>query len=156
MGQRIRVLIADDHAQSRKGLRALLSTCPSIEVVCEAENGREAVQQVKECQPDVVIMDIRMPVWDGLEATRYIKAQWPEVTVIALTIRASWRAEAMSAGADGFLLKGCPSKTLLTAVQRCANSRHAEPPKTKAEDDAPARKGVEPRPHRLSAAVLTG
>jgi DNA-binding NarL/FixJ family response regulator len=153
MSQRIRVLIADDHAQSRKGLRALLSTCPTIEVVSEAENGREAARQVKECQPDVVIMDIRMPVWDGLEATRYIKARWPEVSVIALTIRASWRAEAMSAGADGFFLKGCSSAELLAAVQR-GNTKHSKPPRAKSE--APARKDVKHRPNRLSAAVLTG
>ena len=156
MGQRIRVLIADDHAQSRKGLRALLSTCPTIEVVCEAVDGREAAQRVKELQPDVVIMDIRMPVWNGLEATRYIKANWPEVAVIALTIRASWRAEAMSAGADGFFLKGCPSKALLAAVQHSANTKHSEPSKAKGKSEAPKRKGAEHRSNRLSAALVTG
>jgi DNA-binding NarL/FixJ family response regulator len=117
MDQPTRVLIVDDHAPTRKGLRALLSSWPALEVVCEAEDGREAVQRVEECQPDVVLMDIMMPAWDGLETTRQIKARWPQIRVIALTIRTNGRAEAMSAGADGFLLKGCPSKDLLAAIQ---------------------------------------
>ncbi len=117
MGQRIRVLIADDHPRSRKGLRALLSTCPAVEVIGAAQDGREAVQLVEECQPDVVLMDIQMPIWDGLQATRVIKAHWPEVRVIILTIRTAGRAAAISAGADGFLLKGCPSEALFAEIQ---------------------------------------
>ena len=154
MGQRIRVLIADDHAHARRGLRALLSTNPAIEVVCEAENGREAAQRVEQCRPDVVIMDIQMPVWDGLEATRYIKARWPAVAVIALTIRASWHAAALSAGADGFLLKGCPSSELLAAVQRLATIQISGPSGEELSDDS-ARRDRRNRPGRLSAVALT-
>jgi DNA-binding NarL/FixJ family response regulator len=117
MGQRIRMLIADDHPHSRKGLRALLSTCPVLEVIGEAQDGREAVQLVEECQPDVVLMDIQMPIWDGLQATRVIKTHWPEVRVIILTIRTAGRAAAISAGADGFLLKGCSSEALFAEIQ---------------------------------------
>ena len=116
MGTRIRLMIADDHPSSRRGLRALLSTCPTVEVVCEAENGQQAVRLVEACRPDLVLMDLQMPVCDGLEATRRIKAKMPEVTVIILTIRETARAEAMSAGADAFLLKGCPSQELLSAI----------------------------------------
>lgn len=117
MGTRVRLMIADDHPFSRKGLRALLSTCPTVEVVCEAENGQEAIRLVETCQPDLVLMDIQMPVCDGLEATRRIKATMPEVKIIILTIRETSRGDAMSAGADAFLLKGCPSKELLAAIQ---------------------------------------
>lgn len=155
MGQPIRVLIADDHAHARKGLRALLSTSPVVEVVCEAENGREAAQRVEECQPDVVIMDIQMPVWDGLEATRYIKTKWPRVAVIALTIGASWHGAALSAGADGFLLKGCPSRELIAAVQRFAAVRDSAPPKTGGHTETSTTTDRKRRPGQLSAAMLT-
>ncbi len=117
MGQRVRVLIADDHLKSRKGLRALLATCPTVEAIFEAENGREAARLVEDCQPDMVLMDIQMPVWNGLEATRYIKARWPQVRIVALTIHASWQGAALAAGADSFLVKGCPSQELLAAVE---------------------------------------
>jgi DNA-binding NarL/FixJ family response regulator len=156
MGQRIRVLIADDHAHARRGLRALLSTSPAIEVVCEAENGLEAAQLVEECRPNVVIMDIQMPVCDGLEATRHIKAKWPGVAIIALTIRASWKAPALSAGADGFLLKGCPSKELLAAVQRLAGVQDTESSKAKEHSESSARRERKQLSGQLSAVALTG
>jgi DNA-binding NarL/FixJ family response regulator len=155
MGQSIRVLIADDHSKSRKGLRALLATCPTVETIWEAENGREAAKLVEERQPDVVLMDIQMPVWDGFEATRYIKARWPEIKVVALTIHAAWQQAAMSAGADTFLLKGCPSKDLFAAVQDGVQSTHengAEQSKIQV-DSLPQR--AEPiRPALLAAAFL--
>jgi DNA-binding NarL/FixJ family response regulator len=112
----MRVLIADDRSRSRDGLRALLATWPEIEVVGEAADGREAVRLVEECQPDVVLMDARMPVMDGLEATRLIKGRWPEVKVVVLTMYAAYRAEALAAGADAFLVKGCPAGELLEAI----------------------------------------
>jgi DNA-binding NarL/FixJ family response regulator len=157
MGKQIRVLIADDHSKSRKGLRALLATCPAIEAIWEAENGREAARLVEERQPDVVLMDIQMPVWDGFEATRYIKARWPEVKVVALTIHAAWQPAAMSAGADTFLLKGCPSRDLFAAVQdgaQAALENEAEKPRIQV-DALPQR--AEPiRPARLATAFLGG
>jgi len=116
MKQRIRVLIADDHLHSRCGLRVLLATSPEVEVVGEAADGQEALHLVNEYQPDVVLMDIRMPVLDGLEATRIIKNKWPEVKVILLTMRAAYKADALATGADGFLLKGCPTEYLLQAI----------------------------------------
>jgi DNA-binding NarL/FixJ family response regulator len=155
MGQRIQVLIADDHSKSRKGLRALLATCPAVEVIWEAENGRQAAALVEERRPDVVLMDIQMPVWDGFEATRYIKARWPEVRVIALTIHAAWQPAAMSAGADTFLLKGCPSRDLFAAIQdgvRAAVEKEAEPPRIQVE--SPAQRAEPVRPARLATAFL--
>ena len=116
MEQRIQVLIADDRPRSRDGLKALLATWPEIEIVGEAADGREAVQLVEECRPDVVLMDARMPVVDGLEATRLIKDRWPEVKVIVLTMYRSYQADALAAGADAFLVKGCPAEELLEAI----------------------------------------
>jgi DNA-binding NarL/FixJ family response regulator len=156
MGQRIRTLIADDHPHSRKGLRALLSTCPGLEVIGEAQDGREAVQFVEECQPDVVLMDIQMPIWDGLQATRVIKAHWPEVRVIILTIRTAGRAAAISAGADGFLLKGCPSEALFAAIQRHGNAEQ-EPgsEKARSQSSAPATSGGMGQRNPLKIALST-
>jgi DNA-binding NarL/FixJ family response regulator len=116
----MRVLIADDRPRSRAGLRAFLATWPTVEVVCEAANGREAVRQVGECKPDVVLMDVWMPGMDGLEATRLIKSRWPEVKVVVLTLCAEYRADAVAVGADDFLLKGCPTEDLLNAVLSAA------------------------------------
>jgi DNA-binding NarL/FixJ family response regulator len=155
MDRPIRVLIADDHAGARRGLQALLSTRPNIEVVCEAQDGREAVQRVEEFQPDVVLMDLQMPEWDGLEATRYIKARWPEVRVIALTVRASYRAAALSAGADAFLLKGCPSKELYAAIHCCGEPRPGTSPLQRTTQSSVAAKNrTDPRQGLLAATAL--
>jgi len=114
--QPTRVLIADDRPQSRNGLKALLATWPEVEVVGEATNGQEAVRLMEECRPDVVLMDAMMPVMDGLEATGHIKDRCPEVKVIVLTIHAPCRDDALAAGADAFLIKGCPAVDLLEAI----------------------------------------
>jgi DNA-binding NarL/FixJ family response regulator len=116
MEQPMQVLIADDRPRSRDGLRALLATWPEMEVAGEATDGREAVRLVEECRPNVVLMDARMPVMDGLEATRIIKDRWPEVKVVVLTMYATYRAGALAAGADAFLVKGCPAEELLEAI----------------------------------------
>ena len=113
----MRVLIADDRARSRSGMKALLDLQPGIVLVGDAENGREAVRLVEELQPDVVLMDVKMPVLDGLEATRRIKEQWPQVRVVVLTIHPGYRAEALAAGADAFQVKGCPVRDLRKAIQ---------------------------------------
>lgn len=119
MEQPTRALIADDLPRSRQGLRAVLEMWPTVEVVCEAADGQEAVHFVEECRPDVVLMDARMPVMDGLEATRLIKERWPEVKVIVLTTYPAYQAHALAAGADAFLIKGCPAEELLRAILDC-------------------------------------
>jgi DNA-binding NarL/FixJ family response regulator len=156
MGTRIRLLIADDHPFSRKGLRALLSTCPTVEVVCEAKNGQEAVRLVETYRPDLVLMDIQMPVCDGLEATRRIKATMPEVKVIILTIREASQADAMSAGADAFLLKGSSTRQLLAAIE-CHRATESEPQALEegAQKDPPTAPRLELQRKRLATASLT-
>ncbi len=114
--QRLRVLIADDRAWSRAGLRALLATRREIQVVGEAADGREALALVEQQQPDVVLLDGRMPVLDGIEATRLIKARWPAIRVVVLTMYAAYCSEALAAGADCFLVKGGRSKELFEAI----------------------------------------
>ncbi len=126
MKQHIRLLIADDSHRSRGGLNALLATLrteehqdearPEVEVVAEAADGREAVRMVEQFRPDVVLMDARMPAMDGLEATRLIKNKWPEVKLVMLTVYRAFRTEALAAGADAFLVKGCPPEHLLEAI----------------------------------------
>ena len=116
MGGRTRVLIADDRSRSRKGLRALLSTNAQLEVVAEAQNGKEAVEMTDELQPNVVLMDVRMPVMSGVEATRMIKDQWPEIRVVVLSMYQRHLDEAKDAGADFFLQKGCPTQDLFEAI----------------------------------------
>jgi len=112
----VRVLIADDSVRIRQGLRALLATWPDITVVGEAADGREAVRLVADFQPDVVLMDLWMPVLDGVQATRLIKQQWPAITVIVLTMYSLEQSAALAAGADGFVIKGSPPERLLTAL----------------------------------------
>jgi DNA-binding NarL/FixJ family response regulator len=112
------VLIADDHPVVRSGLRALLSTMSDIEVVGEAANGEAAVELVSSLQPDVVIMDVQMPVLDGVQATRRIVEQWPATAVLVLTMfedDANVFA-AIHAGARGYLLKGAAPAEVARAI----------------------------------------
>jgi DNA-binding NarL/FixJ family response regulator len=112
----IRILIVDDQPRARKSVRALLSTWQRVGEIYEAGNGREAVQLARECQPDVVLMDVRMPEVDGLEATVQIKALWPQVKVVVLSMHLEYRDEALAAGADAFVGKGEPADRLLAVL----------------------------------------
>jgi YesN/AraC family two-component response regulator len=102
----IDVLIVDDQVKTRRGLKAVLRFAPFIGMIWEAQEGEAAMKIVSEVKPDLVLMDIKMPLMDGLEATRRIKQTWPEVKVIILTMYPYYEKEALAAGADCFLVKG--------------------------------------------------
>jgi two-component system nitrate/nitrite response regulator NarL len=115
----LRILLVDDHLLFRKGLARLLDAQPDFEVVGEARDGLEAVEQVQALRPDVVLMDIRMPGCDGLEATRRIKVQMPDVRVVMLTVSDDDQdlATAVRYGADGYLLKDLLPETLFQQLR---------------------------------------
>ena len=115
----IRILITDDHGVVRQGLRMFLSLEPELEVVGEAENGEEALRMARELRPDVVLMDLLMPVMDGVEATKAIRAELPEVEVVALTsvLEDVSVTGAVRAGAIGYLLKDTEADALCRAIK---------------------------------------
>ncbi len=115
----IRVMIADDHTIVRAGIRLLLDLESDIEVVGEAVNGREAVALTEKFCPDVVLMDIAMPIMDGMEATRQIKAICPNTNVLVLTMHRSddYLFEMLKAGASGYVIKGAETEELIHAVR---------------------------------------
>jgi DNA-binding NarL/FixJ family response regulator len=125
----MRVLIADDHALFRDGLRSLLEV-RGIEVVGEARDGREAVEQAKRLQPDVVLMDLDMPEMDGLAATRLISAQRPYIKVVMLTASEedAHLFEAIKSGAQGYLFKNLPSEDLFRLLDGVARGEPALTP----------------------------
>ena len=112
-----KVLITDDRLASRKGLRALMLTQPDIRVVGEASNGAKAIQFIENNKPDVVIMDAFMPKMNGLEATRIIKKKWRNIRIVILTLHDDIREEALAAGADAFLVKGCSPDELILEIK---------------------------------------
>jgi DNA-binding NarL/FixJ family response regulator len=118
----IRILIVDDQALFREGLRTLLSVQAGLEVVGEAGNGEEALRQADAVKPDVVLMDLQMPVMDGAVATRRLKARQPEAKVIVLTTFDDDENvfEGLRAGAVGYLLKDTPSAKLVEAIRLAA------------------------------------
>jgi DNA-binding NarL/FixJ family response regulator len=115
----IKVLLAEDHTIVRKGLRALLEDAKGIVIIGEAENGYEAVDMSNQHQPDVVVMDISMPLLNGLEATRRIKEENSDIKVIILTMHADeeYVLQGLRAGADGYLVKQSAPAELVAAVQ---------------------------------------
>jgi DNA-binding NarL/FixJ family response regulator len=118
--QAARLLIADDHALVREGLRTMLSGEDGIEVIAEARDGRQALDTCRELNPDLVLMDVRMPVMDGLEATRKIKQEMPKTSVMMVTMHENpdYLFEAVKAGAAGYVLKDASGERLLSAVRR--------------------------------------
>ncbi len=144
-----RVLIADDHVLFRDGMRALLAAAPDLELVGEASTGQEAVDLSAQLRPDVVVMDIQMPGTSGIEATRRIVEQYPQIRVLIVTMFEDDNTvfAAMRAGARGYVLKGANYNEMLRAIRAVgssegifspaiavrmmeyfANIRHANPP----------------------------
>jgi DNA-binding NarL/FixJ family response regulator len=115
----IRILIVDDHTLLRDGISALLALAPDMEVVGEAGNGKEALERVRELRPDVVLMDIEMPIMDGLEASRKIHERYPAVKVLILSQYddAEHVLDAVGAGAKGFVTKTAASAELAASIR---------------------------------------
>lgn len=122
IGELIRVVIADDQAITRSGLRSLITTLPGIEIVGEATNGAEAIALAEQIQPDVVMMDLRMPVINGIEATRRIHRVSPHIGILVVTVFEDDTSvfPAIRAGARGYLLKNADQAELLRAIQTVA------------------------------------
>jgi DNA-binding NarL/FixJ family response regulator len=117
---RIRVLFADDHQIVRESLVNLLNTETDIHVVGQCDNGRKAVESAGQVQPDVVIMDVSMPVMDGVEATRVIKSRWPHIRIIGLSMYddADGGGKMRAAGADEYVSKAGPPAELINAIRK--------------------------------------
>lgn len=119
MEQKIRVLLVDDQHIVREGLANLLQAKPDLTIVGEAENGQIAVEQALALRPDVVLMDVRMPIMDGVAATRTLHAQAPEIRILVLTTfdDDDYVTQALQFGAKGYLLKDTPSEELAQAIR---------------------------------------
>jgi two-component system response regulator NreC len=116
---RIKLMLVDDHAIVRAGLRMMLEAEPDMEIVAEADSGESALEQVGECQPDVVIMDVSLPGMDGPAATRALRERWPDLLVLALTIHEDERYffQMLEAGAAGYLPKRAAPTDLVKAIR---------------------------------------
>lgn len=110
------VIIVEDNPRAREALSAFISSQEGMTVSGEASNGLEAINMIGHQNPDIVLMDIEMPVLDGLEATRLIKKRWPGVKVAILTMYPNYQADAVTAGADAFLIKGCPVDEMISTI----------------------------------------
>jgi len=122
MGDKIRIVLADDHRMMREGIRAMLERRPDIQVVGEAADGREAVRLASQLCPDVVVMDISMPLLNGIEATRHIRRDCPDVRVLILTVHESqeYVAQLLAAGASGYIIKKAGGDELVNAIHAVA------------------------------------
>ncbi len=116
MPEQMRILIVDDLQRSRQSLRALLATYADNVEIEEAKNGLEALEQIDHQSPTVVVMDIRMPGLDGINATQIIKQHAPRIKIIAISMSPEYETDARMAGADAFVCKGDPPTRLLQAL----------------------------------------
>lgn len=121
----IRILIVDDHTILRAGLKMMLNAQPDMEVVGEAQDGRQAIYEVQRLQPDVILMDITMPDMNGIEATRQIKKMLPEARVLILTMHENdeYVFQALRAGASGYILKEAADTELISALHVIQNGQ---------------------------------
>ena len=121
----IRIVLADDHTVVRKGLRLLLESQPGLTVIADAANGREAVALAEEHRPDVVVMDVAMPILNGIEAARQISAKRPQIAIVFLSMHSdeSYVLRALKAGARAYLLKDSAEHDLITAVRAVSEGK---------------------------------
>jgi DNA-binding NarL/FixJ family response regulator len=164
---RIRVLLVDDHAVVRRGLRGFFELQDDILIVGEAQDGAQAVAMVEQHAPDVVLMDLLMPVMDGIAATAEIKSRFPDVEVVALTsfIEEERVTAALEAGATGYLLKDADADDVAVAVRRAhAGEVHLDPQVARMlarrirsrRDDEPAREALTEREREVLSLVAKG
>ncbi len=128
---RTRLLLADDHDLFREGLAGLINAQPDLEVVGQASDGLETLTLARDLHPDLIAMDINMPLCDGLEATRLIRAEWPEARILILTVHDEDEKlfEAIKAGASGYMLKNVGSADFLRGVRSLLAGEAVLPPK---------------------------
>jgi DNA-binding NarL/FixJ family response regulator len=121
----IKVLLVDDHLIMREGLKLLLSKASDVDVVAEASNGQEAIQKAQECLPDVVVMDLTMPVMGGIEAARHMVEARPDIKILVLSMVADENcvSESLKAGVKGYLLKDCAAEDLVRAIRIVAEGQ---------------------------------
>ena len=114
----IRIIITDDHQLFREGIANLLSASPQLEIIAMAENGQEAIKKAKKLKPDIVIMDLSLPIINGVDATRILHNELPETKVLILSMHAekNYIKEALGAGAFGYLFKDCTYDQLIEAI----------------------------------------
>jgi DNA-binding NarL/FixJ family response regulator len=126
MNQKYRIMIVEDHAIIREGLRSLLSSTKEFDIVGEAENGRQAIECIEKLRPDLVVTDLSMPKLDGMDMIETIKKQSPNTKVIALTVHRGeeYVLATLKAGADGYVLKEASYSELLMAIQNVLKGKH--------------------------------
>jgi len=126
MGSKYRIVIAEDHTILREGLRALLASSPDLEIVGEAEDGREAIRYVEKLKPHLILTDLSMPRMNGMDAIREIKRRSPETKILVLTVHKTeeYILATLKAGADGYLLKESTRAELLMAVKHVLSGKH--------------------------------
>ncbi|MGE5110237.1 MAG: response regulator [Acidobacteriaceae bacterium] len=131
MAKRIKVLLVDDHALVRRGFRMMLEDDPDIDVAGEASDGEEAIRLAEKVQPRVIVMDCALPKMDGMEATKKIKAQWPDIAILMLSMHAeeTWVRLALESGANGYILKSAVDLDLADAIKRVAAGNTVLDPK---------------------------
>ena len=157
--KKIRVLVADDHALMRMGLATLFKTDPVLTVVGEAEDGQQAIDKTAEAKPDIVVLDLMMPVISGADALRIIKQKRPEAKVVILTTFAisDVLSRALEEGADGALLKSTPNEELLDIIHRVADGERyvSDEVKELIRSDPPL-PPLSPRQRQILEAVAKG
>jgi DNA-binding NarL/FixJ family response regulator len=113
----MKIIVVEDNCRARSALAACLSLQMGIQITAQASNGLEAIHKITGGPPDIVLMDMQMPVMNGIEATKIIKKNWPQIKIVVLTMYADYRSEALAAGADAFLVKDCSVDEIISIIQ---------------------------------------